>query len=132
MGHPRFVQNRPKSAAECKVEEWKHGSPGCRTRTQVCGRNQVCRRQVVVSMNHFLLVSLSTNRCVFLLLDSNKTLRVVQVYTTTTANDEESTLVIKLTYTVVMDDFNAKIEHGEEAEEDNIISYGNGKRGRQE
>lgn len=52
-------------------------------------------------------------------LDSNKTLKVVQVYDTTIANDDdmaeefyddpESTLVVKSTCAVVLGDFNGKL-----------------------
>lgn len=56
-------------------------------------------------------------------LDSNKKLKIVQIYGLNTATDDdeaekfykelESTLVVNSTHTVVLGDFNAKYEGGE-------------------
>ncbi|VDP06693.1 unnamed protein product [Soboliphyme baturini] len=77
-------------------------------------------------------------RVLLLRLDSNKTLRIVQVYAPTTASDDdeveefyaelESTLTIKSIYTRVMGDINAKLGQGGKAGEKHIGRFGIGKR----
>lgn len=62
------------------------------TGTEKCGRNRVCLRvclrQEVVCTNHFLSFSLVANRVLLIWLDSNKTLKAVQVYARTTASGD--------------------------------------------
>ena len=71
-------------------------------------------------------------------LDSNKTIKIVQVYAPTSASDDdeveefyqdlESTLTIISTYTVVMGDFNAKLGRGRKPGEKFIGGFGIGVR----